>query len=89
MTARNDGGQITTLRINLVIDQLRISGLSSLDASRLVDRLEGELRRLAPELADVRTGQRGDVNGGAVTRYARIERSAEPLARAIVTAVRG
>ncbi|MCK0195358.1 hypothetical protein MWN34_00370 [Ancylobacter sp. 6x-1] len=75
-------------RIHLVIDKVAVTGLGSRDARRLVDAMEREIARLAPEIA---TAARDSGNlarmrrdGGALPAPARIEQAGAALARAIV-----
>jgi hypothetical protein len=76
-------------RIRLTIGEVRVSGLSPLDARRFVDKLEGELRvclaRASARGISTALQSRAVPTESARTHaHAHIERSAAPLARALV-----
>jgi hypothetical protein len=75
-------------RVRLRIDEVVVSGLSPLEGRRLVDRLEGELRRIAPSMLNGNVQRsRARVDAGSVPASDRIERAATPIARAVAKAV--
>jgi len=83
---------VTPPRIRLVVDAMVVSGLSTLDARRLVDALATELPKqlarqwLASGATAPRAWQRA-ADAGSVHAAGRIERSAAPMAQAIAKAV--
>jgi len=79
-------------RIRIVIDEVRMRGIPSRDARRLLDNVERELAGLSPEiarLAELQTGGRHVENTEAAKIPAprRIETAGSPIARAIVKAI--
>jgi hypothetical protein len=82
---------MTTIRFS--IDEVRISGLSAIDARRLADRFEVELAQLAPQIAAMLTRDplsprlQAHIDGGRLPAEHRIERSAAPLAQAVLKAL--
>jgi len=79
--------------LRMIIDEVAISGLSSLEGRRLVDALERELLKLAPSI--LRGSHKTSLNesktridGGTVRASRRIEQSATSIARALAKAVK-
>jgi hypothetical protein len=75
-------------RIRLIVGEVRVSGMSSLDARRLVDRLEVEFVRLAPQLSKLAASRdHNHVDLGNLRTTPRIELSAAPVASAVFKAL--
>ena len=82
----------TAPKIRIVIDQVRLHGMTGRDARRVVDGLERELARLAPAIAEaagsVAVSRDLDrVRGDDIRANRRAERNAVPIANAIVKAL--
>ncbi len=79
-------------RIRIVIDTLRLRGLPSRDARRLLDTVERELIRLAPEIT-LAAGLPRDttpitlVKSPPIPAPRRIEAAGAPIAQAILKAI--
>lgn len=78
-------------KIRIVIEELRMRGMPSRDARRLIDSVERELLRLAPEIAHAVGQQAGGridrVKSPAIAAPRRIETAGSPIAQAIVKAL--
>ncbi len=79
-------------RIRIVIDEVRIRGMPSRDARRLIDAVERELSRLGPEIARLageQSGSRTVERTGAAPLAAprRIETAGGSIARALLKAI--
>ena len=75
-------------RVRIEIGELRVHGVSPLEASRMRDALERELTRHAAGLARVQPRHVAHVDGGRVVAGARIESQAAAVAAAVLAAVR-
>ena len=79
-------------RIRIVIDEVRMRGIASGDAQRLLDTLTQELTRLAPEIAAAAGARRAGVSlpsaaSAPLPAPRRIETAGTSIAGAIVKAI--
>jgi hypothetical protein len=79
-------------RIRIVIDEVRVRGLSPRDARRMLDTLERELRRLGPQIAQALETRRDNLtqeraSPAPLPAPRRIETAGAPIARAILKAI--
>ena len=79
-------------KIHIIINELRLRGMPSRDARRLLDTVQRELTRLAPEIAQAAALQQGGsrmplMTSPPIPAPRRIEAAGAPIAQAILKAI--